>query len=184
MYLATRYWTSGGQQSSRPLRHYSLVRPNNLPGLTVLYSVTANNLPGHTSISINGQTTYLSTNTTSCRLTPIIYTTHTLYHRQTHVRTLSIPATTPLHLRSRRQWRDPVGSPKVNVDLYYFPKYFRQTTSNSHSKRTFNTSLNSQMHVASKRYEVCRPLLPAELVTREPAPSFIAGQTRAAHKIT
>jgi len=35
-----------------------------------------------------------------------------------------------------------------------------------------------------KQHEVCRPLLPAELVTREPAPSFIAGQTRAAHKIT
>jgi len=32
MYLATRYWASGGQQGSRPLRHYSIVRPNNLPG--------------------------------------------------------------------------------------------------------------------------------------------------------
>ena len=89
---------------SRPLCHNSIVRPNNLPGLTVLYSVTANNLPGH--------------NTTSCRLTQIIYTTHTWYRRQTHVRTLSNPATTPPHSRSRRQWRDPVGSPKVNDDLY------------------------------------------------------------------
>ena len=61
MYLATRYWTSEGQQGFRPLHHYSLVRPNNVPGLTVLYSVTADNLPGHTSISINGQTIYLAT---------------------------------------------------------------------------------------------------------------------------
>ena len=35
-----------------------------------------------------------------------------------------------------------------------------------------------------KRHEVCRPLLPAALVTRERAPSFIAGHTRATHKIT
>ena len=52
------------------------------------------------------------------------------------------------------------------------------------NKRAFNTSLNSQMRVASTLHEVCRPLLPAELGTRETAPSYIAGQTRAAHKTT
>ena len=101
----------------------TIVQPNNLPGLTVLYSVTANNLPGHTSTSINGHIIYLAT-TQRRAASQIIYTTHTWYRRQTHV--LSNPATTPLHSRSRRQWRDPVGSPKVNVDLYYFPKYFRK----------------------------------------------------------
>jgi len=135
---------------SRPLRHYSIVRPKQSiwPYRTLFcngqqsiwrhlhFNKRPNNLPGHTPISINGRTIYLATplhqymannlpdhNTMSCRLTQIIYTTHTWYRRQTHVRTLSNPATTPVHSRSRRQWRDPVGSPKVNDDLYYFPKY-------------------------------------------------------------
>ena len=152
---------------SRPLRHYSIVRSINLPGLTVLYSVTANNLPGHTSTSINGQIIYLATIQRRAA-SQIIYTTHTrIADSPTCAR--DQPATTPAHTRSRRQWCDPVGSPQVNDDLYCFTKIIlkiirrRQTTSNSRLNARFYVVKLADARRIKTTHEVCRPLLPAEI---------------------
>ena len=77
---------------------------NNLPGHLCIIK-RPNNLPGHASTSINGQIIYLATIQRRAA-SQIIYTTNTWYRRQTHVRTLANPATTPPHSRSQRQQRD------------------------------------------------------------------------------
>ena len=153
-----------GQQSTWPHRHYTATILT--VGRTLYQASPFYSNEGRNKFPLN-KYYVVPPNTNN------VYTAHTLYRRQTHVRMLSNPATTPPHLRSRRQWRDPVGHRRSTMTL----TISRNTPKNNSTspndveftnKRASNTSLNSQMRVASELHEVCRPLLPAELGTREP----------------